>query len=117
MSRGITDLEKERTQVASLQKLLETKDAYIQTLESRIADLEAEKESLYKEAAEGIKKGWQLEDLQRMIFGRRSERFVPVSPVNAATTQLTLGKDFEPLADEVVDPALPLLTLQQPGRW
>jgi len=104
-ARVIMDLEEERKQVASLQKLLEQKDAYIHTLESRIADLEAERESLYKEAAEGMKKGWQLEDLQRMIFGRRSERFVPVSPINAATTQLTLGKDFEPTADEVIVPA------------
>lgn len=104
-ARVIMDLEAERKQVADLQKLLEQKDAYIHTLESRIADLEAERESLYKEAAEGMKKGWQLEDLQRMIFGRRSERFVPASPVNAATTQLTLGKDFEPLADEVAVPA------------
>ncbi|MEJ7830830.1 MAG: IS66 family transposase [Segetibacter sp.] len=99
------DLEKERQQVASLQKLLEQRDAYIHNLESRIADLEAERESLYKQAAEGMKKGWQLEDLQRMLFGRRSERFVSANSANADTTQLTLGKGFEPSAEEVAVPA------------
>jgi len=105
MARVIMELEEERKKSAGLQKTIEQKDAFAECREKRITDLEEERESLLQQVAEGIKKGWQMEDLQRMIFGRRSERFVPTDAPNSNTTQLTLGTDFEQPADAMADAA------------
>lgn len=95
LSRIILELDEERRKTAGLQKIIEQKDAFMDCLEKKITELETERESLLEQVAEGIKKGWQMEDLQRMIFGRRSERFVPTDAANSNTTQLILGTDFE----------------------
>ena len=67
---------------------------------------EAEKDayiaSLMEQVAEGVKKGWQVEELQRMIFGRRSERFIAEGPQTASATQLSLGDDFSPSVENPV---------------
>ena len=100
LARVIMELEEERKKTAALSGQLQQKDAYILSLETTITDLQAERQSLLQQVAQAVQKGWQLEDLQRMIFGTRSERFVPTEPASAATSQLTLGHDFEPPADQ-----------------
>ncbi len=66
----------------------------LQEARERLSEKEAYIASLMEQVAEGVKKGWQVEELQRMIFGRRSERFIPTEPDSAGITQLTLGDDF-----------------------
>jgi transposase len=104
MARIIMELEEERKKTADLQKINDEKDAFAECLKKRITELEEERESLLQQVAEGIKKGWQMQDLQRMIFGRKSERFVPTDAVSSDTTQLTLGKDFEQPAAQAPEP-------------
>lgn len=80
---------------------------------------EAEKEtyiaSLMEQVAEGVKKGWQVEELQRMIFGRRSERFIATEPDKSSTTQLTLGNDFIS-AQEVIQTDAEIITVVPPAE-
>jgi transposase len=82
-------------------------------------DREVEKEtyiaSLMEQVAEGVKKGWQVEELQRMIFGRRSERFISIEPDKSSTTQLTLGSDFTS-AQEVIQPDAEIITVVPPAQ-
>src|ERR1700737_1736042 len=65
----------------------------LQETRERLSKQEAYIASLLEQVAEGVKKGWQVEELQRMIFGRRSERFIPTEPDRSGITQLTLGDD------------------------
>lgn len=76
-----------------------TRDSYIATLEQRMAHLIAERDSLRSTAArlsserdtlQGVveKMQGELRQLRRMLFGRKSERFIPSNPA-----QLKL--DFE----------------------
>ncbi len=78
---------------------LQQKDQELDNLRRELQEKEAYITSLLEQVAEGVKKGWQVEELQRMIFGRRSERFVPTEPDNAGITQLTLGDDFTIVAE------------------
>ncbi|HEX3642474.1 MAG TPA: IS66 family transposase, partial [Ktedonobacteraceae bacterium] len=67
--------------------------------------------SLLEQVAEGVRKGWQIEELQRMIYGRRSERFILEEPADAAAIQLSLGDDFA----AVVPAELPTIPVIEPA--
>ena len=104
MARVIMELEEERKKAADLQKINEEKDAFAECLKKRITDLEEERESLLQQIAEGIKKGWQMQDLQRMIFGRSSERFVPTEPANNNPSSFTGHKTLQRLSTSTNKP-------------
>jgi len=101
----INKLETEREGFVSLtlrmESQLQQKDQELQQLRAELAlsgQRETEKDkyiaSLLDQVAEGVRKGWQVEELQRMIYGRRSERYIPEVPADPAATQLSLGDDF-----------------------
>jgi transposase len=106
----IKKLEAERDGFASMtlrmEAQLQHKDQELERMGNELAQSrqrEAEKDAyiatLLEHVAQGVKKGWQVEELQRMIFGRRSERFVPVEGGKPAATQLVLGDDFSTPCD------------------
>ena len=106
----IKKLEAERDGFASMtlrmEAQLQHKDQELERMGNELAQSrqrEAEKDAyiatLLEHVAQGVKKGWQVEELQRMIFGRRSERFVPVEGEKPAATQLVLGDDFSTPCD------------------
>lgn len=66
----------------------------IVSLESAVAQFIKQHAELQQKVEEGIRKGWQLEELKHMLFGKKSERFVAYSD-NANSTQQSLGAIFE----------------------
>ena len=101
----IKKLETEREGFVSMtlrmESQLQHKDGQLEQLRAELAlsrQRETEKDnyiaSLLEQVAEGARKGWQVEELQRMIYGRRSERYIPEVPADPAATQLSLGDDF-----------------------
>ena len=66
----------------------------IVSLKSEVAQLKKDHAELEQKVEEGIRKGWQLDELKHMLFGRKSERFVAYSD-NANCTQPSLGAIFE----------------------
>lgn len=87
------------------EQLLQQKEQESEELQAALQDaLQQNKQqqdyinSLLEQVAEGVRKGWQVEELQRMIYGRRSERFIPEGPDPTEATQLSLGEDFAPAA-------------------
>ena len=101
-----------------MESQLQHKDQELEQLRAELAQSrqrETEKDnyiaSLLEQVAEGVRKGWQVEELQRMIYGRRSERYIPEVPMDPAATQLSLGDDFAAAAPAevstvpVVEPA------------
>lgn len=81
-----------------------------------IASLQQELACMREQMDERLRKGWQLQELQQMLFGKRSERFVP-EPENIKTAiQQTLGEGFdnvevEAIITEVSQPVI----VEQPG--
>lgn len=74
--------------LSQAQELLLDKDAQIATLQSTIAGMQQKVE-------QAILKGWQLEELRAMLFGKRSEKFIPDSGDTRTAIQQTLGADFD----------------------
>ena len=92
-----------------MESQLQHKDQELEQLRAELAQSrqrETEKDnyiaSLLEQVAEGVRKGWQVEELQRMIYGRRSERYIPEVPMDPAATQLSLGDDFAAAAPSEV---------------
>jgi hypothetical protein len=54
-----------------------------------------EKAALLEKLEEAIKKGWQLDEFKRMLFGKKSERYTAYSSDITAVVQPSLGKDFD----------------------
>lgn len=101
----IKKLETEQQALVSInirtEQLVQQKEQEVIELRAALQDAlqqlkqkEAYIDSLLEQVAEGVRKGWQVEELQRMIYGRRSERFVPEAPGRTDATQLSLGDDF-----------------------
>lgn len=75
------------------QQMLVDKDSLIASLQEELARINEQME-------EGLAKGWQLDQLRDMLFGKRSEKFVPSLGDTQAAIQQTLGADFD---SQVVD--------------
>ena len=101
----IKKLETEQQALVSInirtEQLVQQKEQEVVELRAALQDAlqqlkqkEAYIDSLLEQLAEGVRKGWQVEELQRMIYGRRSERFIPEDAGRTDTTQLSLGGDF-----------------------
>jgi chromosome segregation ATPase len=87
-----TDLARHLSQA---QEMLLDKDVLIEKLNSRIADLEKSNADMQDKVQEGIRKGWHLDELSSMIFGKKSEKHIPDSDAVNAAIQQTLGTDFD----------------------
>ena len=53
--------------------------SFIQGLTAQNAALESTLEGMQEKIEEGIRKGWQLDELRRMLFGKKSERYTDYS--------------------------------------
>jgi hypothetical protein len=67
--------------------------SFIQGLTAQKAALESTLEGMKEKIEEGIRKGWQLEELKRMLFGKKSERYTDYS--SDIATQPSLGVVFD----------------------
>jgi transposase len=88
--------------LANAQEISLDKEEQIGILQSTIEQLQQQLTDLQQKVEEGIRKGWQLEELQTMLFGQRSEKFIP-DPANTRTAiQQTLGADFDAIEIEAI---------------
>lgn len=125
----IKKLESEQQALVSInirsEQLMQQKEQEMMQLQAALQDaLEQLKQkeayigSLLEQVAEGVRKGWQVEELQRMIYGRRSERYIPEVATDPAATQLSLGDDFAaavPAEVSTVPEADPTTKTSTPG--
>jgi hypothetical protein len=86
------------TQLQSVSKLkdevIHEKIEKIVSLESEVSRLHKYHAELQQKVEEGIRKGWQLDELRHMLFGKKSERFVAYSD-NANFSHPSLDIVFE----------------------
>ncbi len=75
--------------------LLSQKDEQLFSLQSIIEQFKQVQQDLLAKVAEGIRKGWQLEEFTNMLFGKKSERFTQYSDDAKHGRQLSLGEVFE----------------------
>ena len=68
------------------------KERLIASLEKTVAELQA---ALASKTDEAMRKDWQLRELQEMLFGQRSEKFIPDQSATQAAIQQTLGDEFD----------------------
>lgn len=68
-------------------------------MEKTVAYLQA---ALVSKTDEATRKDWQLKELQEMLFGQRSEKFVPDQPATQTAIQQTLGDDFHKTEIEAI---------------
>jgi transposase len=115
LPQALEKIKKLETEQQTLVSINARTEQLLQHKEQEVADLrvalqaaqqqneqkDAEIALLLEQVAEGVKKGWRVEELQRMIYGRRSERFIPDQPAGPAATQLSLGDDFSAVPAEV----------------
>lgn len=71
------------------------KDVQLRDKDQLIVSLQQELVRMREQMEEGLRKGWQLQELQQMLFGKRSERFMPDAADTKAALQQTLGPDFD----------------------
>jgi Transposase and inactivated derivatives len=71
------------------------KDAQMLQKDELITKLTGELEGLRDQKEENLRKNWQLQDLQQMLFGKRSEKFIPETGNTQTAIQQTLGADFD----------------------
>ena len=71
------------------------KDRQIAALQDIIGQLKEQLAELQQKQEDGLRKEWQLKELQTMLFGQRSEKFVPEPAATQAAIQQTLGADFD----------------------
>ena len=64
------------------------------SLKSEVSQLHKYQAELQQKVEEGIRKGWHLDELKRMLYDQKSERFVAYSD-NANCSQPSLGIVFE----------------------
>lgn len=97
-----TQLEAQKEENRKLQRHLEQaqeilldKDELIRERDEQIASLQARIAGMQEKVDEGIVKGWQLAELKGMLFGKRSERFVPAEEEVKVAIQQTFGPEFD----------------------
>jgi len=71
------------------------KDRQITVLQDTIVQLKGQLTELQQKEEDSLRKEWQLKELQTMLFGQRSEKFVPETVATQAAIQQTLGTDFD----------------------
>jgi len=71
------------------------KDRQITSLQAKNAELRQQVAILQSKEEERIKTGYQLKELQTVLFGSRSERFVPAADAVQTAIQQTLGEEFD----------------------
>jgi len=79
--------------LAETQAMVREKDLLLQSKDQRTRALESTLEAMQEKIEEGIRKGWQLEELRRMLFGKKSERYTAYS--SDISTQPSLGIAFD----------------------
>ncbi|WPQ61236.1 IS66 family transposase [Chitinophaga sancti] len=75
------------------------KDRMIASLEQTIAELQS---TLASKTDEALRKDWQLKELQEILFGQRSEKFIPDQAATQTAIQQTLGKEFDKAEVEAI---------------
>ena len=78
------------------------KDRRIASLEQTNEQLRLQVEELRSKAEDGLKKEYQLKELQSVLFGQRSERFVPEDAAVQQAIQQTFGGDFDTAELEII---------------
>lgn len=81
--------------LSQAQEMLLDKDHLITSLENRIAELELANNTMQEKVEEGIRKGWHLDELRNMLFGKRSEIYIPNNDAVNDAIQQTLGAEFD----------------------
>lgn len=100
------------TKNESLTRLLEEKDKDLAAKDRLIETLQEELARVSEQMEEGLRKGWQLDQLRDILFGKRSEKFIPATGETQAAIQQTLGVDFD---SEVVAAIVQEQTIPQPS--
>jgi transposase len=97
-----TQLEGQKEENKKLQRYLEQaqeilldKDTLLRERDEQIVELKERIARMQEQVEEGIGKGWQLEELKAMLFGKRSERFVPAEEEVKVAIQQTFGPEFD----------------------
>lgn len=75
------------------------KDRLITSLQETIAALQT---ALASKTEDLLRKEWQLKELQQMLFGQRSEKFIPEPSSTQTAIQQTLGSDFDAIEVETI---------------
>lgn len=78
------------------------KDAQLLHKDELIAKLTGELDSLREHKEQNLRKDWQLQNLQQMLFGKRSEKFIPETGNTQTAIQQTLGADFDTVEVEAI---------------
>jgi transposase len=100
---GLTQENKSLTrQLHAAHEISLDKNARLEQKDQLIASLEQELARMREQMEEGLRKGWQLQELQQMLFGKRSERFIPDATDTRAALQQTLGPDFDHLEVDAI---------------
>ena len=81
------------SELVEAQGMVREKDQLLQMKDERTRALESTLESMQEKIEEGIRKGWQLEELRRMLFGKKSERYTAYS--SDIGSQPSLGVAFD----------------------
>jgi len=83
------------TKNESLTQQVEEKDKKLTAKDHLIATLQEELARVSEQMEEGLRKGWQLDQLRDILFGKRSEKFIPSAGDTQAAIQQTPGADFD----------------------
>lgn len=84
-----------RRWLAAEQERTIDKDHQIVALKREVEQLRQQVSELLSKVEEGVNKEYQLKELQTMLYGQRSERFVPETAAIQTAIQQTLGSDFD----------------------
>ncbi|MHA4812521.1 IS66 family transposase [Flavitalea flava] len=78
------------------------KDRTITVLQQQNEQLRQQLADLQQKVEDGLRKEWQLKELQTMLFGQRSEKVIPETAATQAAIQQTLGSDFDAAQVEAI---------------
>lgn len=102
-------LEKQEAENLQLRRWLSAEQERTIDKNHQIVELKQEVEQLRQQVAqllskveEGINKEYQLKELQTILYGQRSERFVPETAAIQTSIQQTLGSDFDSAEVEAI---------------
>jgi transposase len=78
------------------------KDRQIAVLQSTISQLQEQLADLQHKVENALRQEWQLKELQTILYGQRSEKFIPETETMQAAIQQTLGAGFDALEVEAI---------------